>query len=292
MVERVSSSSDSIRQELDALREAVTRQGGQIARLEAAVRDLCELVTLPDDQRVGRRGEQRRAEFERLRVTIKHVVARRRFDALEPLLAEIDRNFAGEHDAEDVKLGAWAARDAALADTLAELREAVRPHIAAADFAAARAAVDAALAWFPAQTEILAVRHQVDHAHAAWTDQTTASLQFNVKAAAEARQWGAALQAAEDLIAQFPNHARAAKLATELPTLRQNAEIERRQRLEQQLHALVRAGRFAEALSLAQEIIDAYPQSLQAAACRALLPRLEAMTVTGEGDGVGQDARG
>jgi hypothetical protein len=274
-------SSDAIRQELTALQETVARQSGQLARLELAVRDLCELVTLPDAERGDRRDQQQLAEFERLRATIRQVVARRRFDALEPLLAELDRGFAHHPAAEDVKFAAWAARDAALADTVAELRQAVRPHVAAADWPAARAAVDAALTWFPDQTEILAVRGQIDQAHAAWLEQSTAALQARIKSAAEARQWAAALTAAEELVGRFPNHARAVKLIHELPTLRQNAEIERRQRIEQQMHALVRGGKFVEAMALAEQIIEAFPHSPQAAECRAMLPRLEAMAGSG-----------
>jgi hypothetical protein len=282
MAEQSPSTYESLRQELLTLQESVARQTSQLARLESAVHDLCELVTLPESQRQDRRVAQHHQAYERLKTQIGQVVARRRFDALEPLLAELDRGFAAEPDAEDIKLGAWAARDAALADTLAELRDAVRRHVATADWPAAHAAVDAALGWFPDQPEILAVRQQVERTHATWLDKATAQYQTRIKTAADQRQWRTALSLSEELVARFPGHSRTARVAAGIHTLRQNAEIEQRQELEQRLQELIRGHRFAEATMLAERMIADYPNSPQAAECRTLLPRLEAMSIEDE----------
>jgi hypothetical protein len=279
------SASDKIYQELLALSETVSRQAGQIARIEATIRDLCELVTLPAAERQERRVVQQHQSYERLKIQIRQIVARRRFDSLEPLLAELDRLFGDEPDAEEVKLAAWAARDAALSDTLSGLQEAVRRHVATADWPGAQAAVEAALQWFPDQPEILAIRVEIERTQAVWLEQATGLLQAKIKAAADQRQWRAALSAAEELLQRFPGHTRATKLAGEIATLRQNADIEVRQQLEQQLQSLVRSRRFGEAVVLAEQIINDYPTSPQAAECKALLPRLEAMTLDDESEG-------
>jgi hypothetical protein len=61
----------------------------------------------------------------------------------------------------------------------------------------------------------------------------------------------------------------------QLPTLKTNAEIEVRQRLEGQIMEYARQGRYIEAVDLAKKVIRDFPQSPQAQVLREQLGRLE-----------------
>jgi len=93
--------------------------------------------------------------------------------------------------------------------------------------------------------------------------------------AANQREWKTALATATSLIQQFPKSPEAQSLRIQLPTLQENLEIQLRQGMENDIRELIKAQRFDEAFRAANELIQQYPASPQAAALREQLPRLE-----------------
>lgn len=89
------------------------------------------------------------------------------------------------------------------------------------------------------------------------------------------RRWDEALAAARTFIERFPGCEESEAVRMQLPTLEANAEIEERQRLEARIMEYVRHGRYIEAVSLARQVIEQFPDSPQAGALRAQLERLE-----------------
>ena len=89
------------------------------------------------------------------------------------------------------------------------------------------------------------------------------------------REWKAALAAATSLIQRYPKSPEAQALRMQLPTLRENAEIQTRQQMETQIRDLIKEHRFDDALRVAHELLDQYPDSPQAGVLRDQLPRLE-----------------
>jgi len=102
-----------------------------------------------------------------------------------------------------------------------------------------------------------------------------ARLMARAQEATNRRDWNEALQLVEQIIGRFPTSAEAHDLRLQLPTLRMNAEIQTRQRLEAEIREYVRREQFDDALRLAREVMTRYPGSPQAAALREQLPRLE-----------------
>jgi len=102
-----------------------------------------------------------------------------------------------------------------------------------------------------------------------------ARLMAQAQEAANQHDWKTALNAATTLIERFPKSPEAQALRMQMPTLRENAEIQARQRMESEIRDLIKARRFDEALRIARELIDQYPGSPQAAVLREQLPRLE-----------------
>jgi len=93
--------------------------------------------------------------------------------------------------------------------------------------------------------------------------------------AANQREWKTALATATSLIQQFPKSPEAQSLRIQLPTVQENLEIQLRQGMENDIRELIKAQRFDEAFRAANELIQQYPASPQAAALREQLPRLE-----------------
>jgi hypothetical protein len=95
-----------------------------------------------------------------------------------------------------------------------------------------------------------------------------------VQRAVDQRHWRDALEGARQLVSTFPGHPRAVSVGHQIPTLKANAEIEERREHELRIEALIRARRFAEAATQAEDVVARYPGSPQAMSLDKLLPRL------------------
>ena len=102
-----------------------------------------------------------------------------------------------------------------------------------------------------------------------------ARLMSRAQEATSNHQWKEALQLVETIIARFPDSAEASDLRLQLPTLRTNVEIQVRHEMETTIRDLIREQRFGEALRIAREVIERYPESPQAAVLREQIHRLE-----------------
>lgn len=102
-----------------------------------------------------------------------------------------------------------------------------------------------------------------------------ARLMAQAQEATNKRDWTTALQSAVALTQRFPKSPEAQALRMQLPVLRENAEIQTRQRMEAEIREHFRQHRYADALRLAQDVIEQYPGSPQAEALREQLPKLQ-----------------
>lgn len=273
-----------LRNELQAMRELIRQQSHQIARLEALLKDVFEITLLPEAERQQRAADHRARRLQSLKQQIDRVLQQRRFDLLEPLVIELQNVFGDCPDAEELKLRAWAARDAALAETLTQLESQVLSLTSVGHWRSAEDAVRQQLVLFPDQPELLSMIQRIRHEHEAWRETAIGKLYAQIKDAIDRREWRRALRDAEDMAARFADHPRGAKIVQQLSTIRDNAEIEARQELEKRIQELIRSRRFDEAISLAEELINRYPLSPQAAECRALVPKLEELALHEEAD--------
>jgi outer membrane protein assembly factor BamD (BamD/ComL family) len=102
-----------------------------------------------------------------------------------------------------------------------------------------------------------------------------ARLMAQAQEASNNREWRTALATATSLIQRFPKSPEAQALRLQLPTLHENAEIQIRQGMEAEIRAMIKEQRFDEALRVAHELLQQYPNSPQAAVLREQLPRLQ-----------------
>jgi hypothetical protein len=102
-----------------------------------------------------------------------------------------------------------------------------------------------------------------------------ARLMAQAQDATNAREWKKALHLATTVCQRFPRSPEAQALRMQLPTLQENAEIQIRQHMESEIRDLIKEQRYDEALRIAHELLQQYPDSPQAAVLREQLPRLE-----------------
>jgi len=88
------------------------------------------------------------------------------------------------------------------------------------------------------------------------------------------RRWNEALAAAETFIERFPHRSESDALRIQLSTLANNAEVSARQDMDAEITELARRGQYAEAESLADQLIRRWPDSPQAEILRSQLDRL------------------
>jgi outer membrane protein assembly factor BamD (BamD/ComL family) len=128
----------------------------------------------------------------------------------------------------------------------------------------------------PASESVVELTRRVALARDKATAEERARLMSQAQDATNRRQWSQAVRLVETVVARFPGSAEAHELRTQLPTLRANAEIQKRQELEAQIRTLLKEHRFSDALQIANTLIEQYPDSPQAHALREqILPRLE-----------------
>lgn len=176
-------------------------------------------------------------------------------------------------------------------DTLEQQVEAARAGVAAQDIEAAEREMNdlITLGAFDRATQVLQdlqrrhpgnprveqITRQVALSRDKAAAEERARLMAQAQTATDARRWQEALQRVELMLNKYPHSPEAQELRQQLPTLRDNAEIQTRQQMESDIRDLIQARRFPDALRVAKELIERYPRSPQAEVLRDQLPRLE-----------------
>ncbi len=89
------------------------------------------------------------------------------------------------------------------------------------------------------------------------------------------KRWNDSLGIARQLIEKYPDSVEAEALRLQMNTMEDNAEIEKRQELEEQIKDLVKRRNFIQAVEMAKYVIATYPSSPQAAVLRNQISKLE-----------------
>lgn len=274
----------NLHEQLATLQRLVREQSKRIERLEAAVEQAVDLLLLPEADRQAFAAHKRYEQFQHLKREVEQRIAAGQFAELSDFETRLRQNFKDDPDAITLLQSIADARQRAVTEAIESLRREVESLMSMARWNEAFAQIDAMSQRFPGDVHLINLAAHVQREHQGWRESVTSHLFDQVKLAADRRDWKTALRHAEELATRFADHPRGHKVAQQLPTLRENAEIAARQELEQHLQQLIRSRRFDEAIVLAEQIIRDYPHSPQAAECRSILPRLEQLAMQHETD--------
>jgi tetratricopeptide (TPR) repeat protein len=127
----------------------------------------------------------------------------------------------------------------------------------------------------PDNSEARALLLRIEREYRISQDEQQRRMYAEVQRFVTRRRWEEALAAAQTFIERFPGSSDAEAVRMQIPTLEANAEIEVRQQMEARIMEWAKHGRYIEAAELARTVIEKYPDSPQAEALRAQLPRLD-----------------
>ncbi|HKQ50186.1 MAG TPA: tetratricopeptide repeat protein [Phycisphaerae bacterium] len=116
---------------------------------------------------------------------------------------------------------------------------------------------------------------RIEREHGIFQEEQRRRMSAEIQRFVSRRRWEEALAAARTFVERFPGCPDSEAILLQIPTLENNADIERRQQLEAEIMDLVRHGRYIEAAELARRVIERFPDSPQAEALRLQLRRLE-----------------
>lgn len=109
-----------------------------------------------------------------------------------------------------------------------------------------------------------------------------------VRSCGEARQWKAALQAAHRLLEAYPRGPEAEKVQAMMPTIVDNARIEEVRELRDRILDLMERRRYAEAVELARQVMENFPETAAADELRQQMPRLRELAMRKPGQDQGE----
>jgi outer membrane protein assembly factor BamD (BamD/ComL family) len=109
----------------------------------------------------------------------------------------------------------------------------------------------------------------------AYRAEQRATMYQRIEQAAMRRRWREAVEAARAFLDAHGDSPEAEPVRLQMPTLEDNARLEAVRELRDRIRDLINRRRFAEAASLARELIERYPDTAAAEDLRGQLPRLD-----------------
>lgn len=247
----------------------------RLEQISELLQELNENVLLTPEQRQARQ-RQRLEEMKRdLGERLSRLLAEGKFPEAQRRLDEYARSFPQERaSVEQFQAQIEEARAQVEESDYRQAAVRVRDFMGVAAWERAEEVVQELLARHPRSPRAHALRDELHQERGKFEVQQRQHLLSEVEQLISRKEWRGAFRLATDLINRFPNSSEAQTLRAKMDTLRDNAEIEIRKDLEAQLKELLRSHRYIEALALAQDIINKYPNSPQAKVLKEQLPQI------------------
>ncbi len=128
---------------------------------------------------------------------------------------------------------------------------------------------------FPDDVEVRELAAQVHQEKDTFIREQTTTMLADLKAATDRKDWRRALLLAEELVARYPDLPAIARLQSDMPTLRENADAQERREEETLFKELLLSQRYDEALEVARRVMDRFPGSPTAIELEKLLPKVK-----------------
>ena len=154
--------------------------------------------------------------------------------------------------------------------------------MAVASFDEAQRVADSLLSSYPSSPPALALVDRVRREGTVFLRDHRQRLYSEVQRSASARRWQQALEAAQRLIEAHPQSSEADAANAMLTTLRNNARIEQVRQLRDDFRDMMKRQRYPEALQIAQDMIERFPDTRAAGDLRRQMNRLRQLAA-GEG---------
>jgi len=212
---------------------------------------------------------------------VEEMIATSRWHEAEALLANAEQEFVEDAVVQAMRRRYEESKETAERQALGRAKQAIQDQIALSSWDRASEIATAFAQQHPGAAADELVQ-RVAQLRRDYTDSIGSELYDEVRANVEQRSWRRAYDAAKRLLAKCPDHPKAPQIKNQLAILKDNAETEQRNALEARIQDMIRAKRYNEAIELAQELQNTYPNSHQAEIAGQLIARLQQHLATQE----------
>lgn len=243
--------------------------------MQRALEDIRDNVLMPDEERRTKRLQMIAMERRQRIAQIQQAVSAGLYHRARTLVQELEQRLGV--DAETRELTAYVNRTAAEAEAhdIATASKQCEDLMSLTSWETALKIASDLVERHPNSEVAQQLLERVQREKELHEQQHRARLLKEVERAIADRQWRRALVASRELMGAYPGTPEAQSLLAQRETLEANAQIEHRRELEARYKEFCETKRYADALALARQVINEYPNSPQAQVMRTQIPQLE-----------------
>lgn len=256
----------------------------QLQRVVVLLEELRDAVLLDENERRQRRMAMLSARADALAAEASTAIGGRHWGRAHQLIGALNSIKPDDPRLPDLNKRLLDARRAAEDHALARLRATVEDQMALGQWDEAFNTAGKFAADFPDNAEGQGLLQRVTRERDIYIETTAGALYDEIKQDIDRRNWRRALAGAQRLLERFPDHRKSEKIRGQLRTIQDNAQIEQRQEQETRIGELIRAKRLHEAIEMAEDLVQLFPDSPQAERLREMLPKLRDRAIQQEAE--------
>ncbi len=254
--------------------EAVAALRAECDEILLIVRDARDNTLLTEEQRREKAIRVEQQAFSEAQTRVERLSVDGDFARAVQLVSELGRRFPGRPALEQMSGLISRRRDEREKADVHEFTRRVEEFINISAWDRARGTADDLRRRYPDSGAAAQLDARIDREFQLYEDAQRRQMYAEIERYVSRRRWNEALAAAETFIERFPHRSEADALRIQLSTLANNAEVAARQDMDAEITELARRGQYAEAESLADQLIRRWPDSPQAEILRSQLDRL------------------
>jgi len=232
------------------------------------------LLLTPEQMEMKRRARQ--AELaERIAAEFDASLAEKDFGAAQKHLEHLSAEVPDFDRRTELADRLAAAREAAQAEDIQTARRRAEDLMAVASFEKALALAEELLAAHPSAPEAIGLLDRVRREQEAFTTEQRGRMYAEVEQFAAAKQWRKAVASGRRLMDAYPQSAEAETVAIQMGTLEDNARLEEVRDLRDRFRDLLERRRYVEAIDIARDLIERFPDTQAASDLKQQMPRLK-----------------
>ncbi len=247
-------------------------------RAEAMLAQLRELnanLMLTDAQRLKKARDLAERRANRLTEQAEEAISAGDLAGAEDILGNLTRLEPDSPDVPALRERIKQACDESESHDASEAGRQVENLMAASDFAGARAVAEAMLGKHPDSIHAVDMLARVSREAEAFATEQQGQMYRKIEKAASARHWHSALAAARKFLDAWPDSIKADAVRAQLSTIADNARIEEVRILRDQIRDMITRRRFGEAVEMAQDVIERFPETAAANELTLQMARLQ-----------------
>jgi len=248
------------------------------------LQDINENTLLDEAGRRQKYEFQSRQERKRIFIDIDKLVQDREWAQVKALLENMQQKYPESPDVEGYIKQVEELRKQAFNEELSQTRRRVADFVAISAWDKAIRAAESLMEKHPDMPATKELLLHLRNERGRFREEQIKRMYADIQRSIGKKRWNDALSVTQQLMGKYPDSVEAETLRSQLSTLEGNAEIEKRQQLEEQIKDLIHRRNFIQARELAKYVLEHYPSSPQASALRKQITKLEELAGQQEKD--------